>query len=598
MSDLPAHIYEFSDFRFDIVRRELRRNGEAISLTPKVLDTLRVLVQNHGQVVTKDKLMEDIWGDSFVEESGLLRNISVLRKALGEQDGDLPFIVTVPRQGYRFLAKVTTSGAVSGEVTVREQVRTRIVVEETKIEDEIRTLAVLPFKLIGGDASTSHMGLGMADALITKLSNIRKLRVRPTSAIIKYNDGMHDPLQAAEELDVESVIEGSIWQKGESVRINVQLVDRRRDAAQWAATFDENIANTFAVQDAISEKVAFALEFQLSSGERRRLAKRGTADLEAYRLFARALFLMHQFTPTHTGAAMPILEEAIERDPNFAMAHAYLTGCHLQKASFNVALAAEVEPIVRPLAQKTLGLDPELPAAHYAQAFVHLFLDWDMEKAEACFVKAVELNPNDATSSKHYGMYLFGAGRFDEGIEQAKKTRSLDPVTPSNTSHVGMAYYYAGRYEESIAWHRIALEMDPQFVNANIGLGWSLSKLGAHAEALAAIEQLIKISALPPGPNALAARGYVSATAGDKKLAASVLERLKDQSIGKFVSPIDMAAIHAALGDVDKAVSWLDRALAERSVWLIYLKIDPRFENLFAEPEFVKILGRICPGAN
>jgi TolB-like protein/Tfp pilus assembly protein PilF len=592
MTAETGHIYEFGKFRFDVVKRELRRGGDLVSLTPKVLDTLRVLIQNPGQTVTKDELMEEIWADSFVEESGLMRNISVLRKALGEQDGAVPFIVTVPRQGYRFLPDVRMVGDDgAGGFTVSERRRTRIVVEEHEVAGDHQALAVLPFKVLGGETVDAYFGLGMADALITKLSNIRGLRVRPTSSIVKYGSDSHDPLRAARELDVNSMIEGSIWQLGKRLRITVQLVSVADGASLWAEKFEDTSTDIFDIQDSISEKVAAALELRLSSGERKQLAKRGTENLEAYRLYAKALFHLHKFTPQNAETAMSLLEEAIRLDPGYALAHSCLLGCLLQKASFGVLDLSSIAERARKIAKKTMDLDPMLPEAHYGNASVSLYFDWDLAAAERSFKHAVQLSPNDANASKHYGMYLFIAGRFDEAVSQAKFTRELDPVTPGTTTHVGLVHYYARRFEESIGWHRIALEMDPHFVYSQIGLAWSLVKIGAFPEALAAVA--LVDDAAKNEPNVMAARGYTAAAAGDIKAAKKELNNLLDLSKRSVVSATDIAAIYAELGKTDEALTWLDKAVTERALWLVYLKVNPRFDKLRSDPRFEKILHRI-----
>jgi TolB-like protein/Flp pilus assembly protein TadD len=592
MSKSNCYIYEFGVFRLDLVKRELKQAGKIVSLTPKIFDTLRVLVQNQGQIVTKDSLMDEIWADTFVEESSLMRNISLLRKALGEQSEIAPFIVTVPGQGYRFLAQVREIfDDAEAVLIVHEQTRAKIVIEETVNANGFHSLAVLPFKTIGNKEENDYLGLGMADALITKLSNLKQLRVRPTSAVIKYGGFAQNPVEAGKELRVESLIEGSVWQLNERLRVTVQLVNIETEATVWAEKFDESFTDIFDIQDSISERVAAALEFQLTSGERRQLTKRETENLSAYQLFTRGLFYMHQFTPQATVKAIPYLEKAIETDPNYALAHAFLVGCYLQFASFNVASPAALEEKSRALAKKGLELDEALPAAHYAQAFIYLFFDWNFKAAEKSFRRAVELNPNDAIANKHYGMYLFAVGRFAEAIAHAKITQELDPVTPSNTAHVGLVYYYAKRYTEAIAWHRRALEMDAHFLNSQIGLAWAFTKKEMLREAVSVIEKISP--SLADEPNVIAARGYVYASAAETAKARKCLETLAEISKHRYVSACDVATIYAALGETEEAFAWLEKALEERAVWLIFLKNNPRFDSLRSDSRFDNLLQRI-----
>ena len=590
MNKSVGYIYEFGEFRLDLVKRELRRTGEIISMTPKVFDTLRVLVLSQGKVVTKDVLMEEIWADSFVEESGLMRNISVLRKALGEQTNSIPFIVTVPGQGYRFLAEVREI-LEDDVLIVQEQTRAKIVIEETETKNDFHSLAVLPFKTIGNKEENAYLGLGMADALITKLSNLKQLRVRPTSAVMKYGGLEQNPIEAGKELHVESVIEGSIWQISERLRITVQLVNIKDEAALWADKFDESFTDIFAIQDSISERVASALEFQLTNDERRQLAKRDTENLTAYQFLMRAFYLMNQFTPQSIEKAIPHLEKAIEIDPNYALAHSYLAGCNILFTTLNVAAPSMVADKVRSLTAKALALDATLPSAHYAQAFVHFFYDWDLKKAEKAFRHAIELNPTDALASKHYSIYLFSVGRFDEAITQAKITHHLDPLTPSNTAHLGLVYYFSRQYDEAIFWHRKALEIDAHFLNSQIGLAFTFAQKEMFSEALSAVDNID--IALHAEPSFVATHGYISAVAGETKTAHQCLKKILELSNQRFVSAYDIATIYAGLGEMKEPFMWLEKAIEERAVWLRYLKVDPRFDALRQDSRFDDLLQRV-----
>lgn len=580
-----SYLYEFGEFRLDLVKRELRREGELVAVTPKIFDTLRVLVQHQGEVVTKNLLMDEIWGDAFVEESGLMRNVSVLRKTLGEQS--VPFIVTVPGKGYRFVAEVREVPE-EDALIIDEQTRGKIVIEE---KSDFRSLAVLPFKTLGTAEENQYLALGMADALIIKLSNLKKLRVRPTSAVIKYGGLEQNPFKAGRELRVESVIEGNIWQLNERLRITVQLVNVADEVSLWADKFDEPLTDIFAIHDSISERVASALEFQLTGHERQQLTKRETESLTAYQLYSQGLYHFNHFSPQNIYLAISCFEQAVKTDPNYALAYAMLFGSQMTLAVLNLVPLSAISDGLRPLAVKAMELDPTLPAAHYASGFASFFLDWDLKEAEKSFQRAIELNPNDVMSNKHFSIYLYLTGRFAEALEFTQIAFELDPLAADLASNVGHTFYFAGRYDEAIRWHRKALEIDPHFVLAQVGLAFAFAYKKMFAEAFSAFAQVPPV--LRNEPTIIAAQAFLSALAGDQKQAREDLEKLSQFARQRYVSPFETAAVYAGLEDSAEAFAWLDKAFDERCFGLVSLKVDPRFNFLRKDPRFDNLLERI-----
>ncbi len=590
MSKSVGYIYEFGEFRLDLVKRELRRACEIISMTPKVFDTLRVLVLSQGKVVTKDVLMEEIWADSFVEESGLMRNISVLRKALGEQTNSIPFIVTVPGQGYRFLADVRE---ISGEdiLIVHEQTRARIVIEEKDSANGFHSLAVLPFKTIGNKEENGYLGLGMADSLITKLSNIKQLRVRPTSAVIKYSGLEQDPIEAGRDLRVESIIEGSIWQISEQLRVTVQLVNIKSQAALWADKFDESFTDIFAIQDSISERVASALEFKLTIDERKRLTKRETENLTAYQLYLRAFYQLNRLSAENTAQAVVNLEKAIATDPNYAPPYTALFSCMVLIGIFHTMPALVIADKARGLAAKALELDETLPAAHYSQGLSSLLFDWDFGQAEKSYLQAIKLNPNDAEAHRYYSFYLVIVGCNEEAIREAEIALGIDPLAHHLILQVSHVLYYTRRYDEAIAMYRKCLDAEPKFLLAQIGLARSYTEKGMFKEAFLVMDSID--SSLQENPRVITARGYISAKAGDTKNAGQAIEKLLELSLKIYVSSFDMAIVCAGLKDIEQALYWLEKAFAERSFLMPFLKPDPYFDSLRKDSRFDDMLKRI-----
>jgi TolB-like protein/Flp pilus assembly protein TadD len=467
--------------------------------------------------------------------------------------------------------------------------------EKTHIQPELKsdlhTLAVLPFKTLGNSEENQYLALGMADALITKLSNLRELRVRPTSAVIKYGGIEQNPIEAGRELRVESAIEGSVWQINDRLRVTVQMVNVEDETTLWAEKFDESLTDIFAIQDSISERVAKALEFKLSSNEKVQMSKRETENLTAYQLFTRALFYMHQYTPQDTKKAIPFLEKAIEVDSNYALAYAFLIGCYLQFATFNFAPPAEFADKSRFLAKIVSEIDDTLPAGHYAKAFVYMYFDWDFKRAEKSFLHAIELNPNDVLANKHYSYYLFVVGRFEEAIVQARLAFELDSQTPDVIANVANNYYYARRYDEAIEWHRKALEIEPQFRMSLLSLATIYAQKRMIVEACSMVDRMIPFA--QSEPSFIAVQGYIYAVLNKTAESQKCLQKLKNLSAKRYVSAYEIAAVYAGLEDSDKAFSYLEKAFQERSIGLLYLIADPRFDSLHNNERYNDLLRRI-----
>ncbi len=588
MSKSDVYIYEFGAFRLNLVRRELRCKGELVAITPKVFDTLRVLVQNRGEIVTKDSLMEEIWAESFVEESGLMRNISVLRKALGEQNQSAPFIVTVTGKGYRFLADVREVSDFSE--TDSADTKPTLYISANEPESPFRSLAVLPFKTLGGD-DNAYLGLGMADSLITRLSNLERLHVRPTGAVVKYGGIEQNPLEAAKDLRVESVIEGTIRQNGDRLRVTVQLVDVKNETTLWAEKFDESFTDIFDVQDLISERVAAALKFQLSIRELEHLTRRETENLTAYQLYLRAFYQLNNISEKGTAQAMAYLERAIEADPNYALAYTALFSCYVLIGLFNTLPSNAIAAKARGLAAKALELDETLPAAHYSQAFSCLLFDWNFAAADQSHQRAVELNPKDAETHRYYSFYLFLMRRDDEAIREAQTALEQHPLTHTLIMQLAHTFYYTRRYDEAIAMYRRCLEVEPDFLLVQLGLARSYTEKGMFKDAFSVIDKVHPV--LGNTPRLISARAYICAKSGETEAAHRAIEKLLEISANGYVSPFDIAIVFAGLNDVEQTLLWLEKAYDERSVLMPFLKADPYFDAVRFDSRFSDLLRRV-----
>jgi TolB-like protein/Flp pilus assembly protein TadD len=583
--------YEFGPFRLDFAERRLLRNGKPVPLAPKVLDTLLALIDSPGRLVYKDALMSCLWPDAFVEEATLARNISDLRKALGESPSDARYIETVPKSGYRFVAKVRLIEPDASIVIVERHIRSRVVFQE-ELSAEIRSIAILPFKPLGASDTDEHLGLGMADALITRLSNIRQIAVRPTSAVMKYAGTDHDPAAAGRELKVEAVLDGAIQRSGDRVRVTVQLVDVSSEIPLWADKFDEMFTDIFAVEDSISEQVAHSLTLRLTREERVLLGKRYTESSEAYELYLKGRYYWNKRTADGLEKAILSFHQAIDIDAGYALAYAGLADSYtfLGDVGLTAIQPKEAFSRAKEAAIRALEIDESLAEAHASLAHLHMHCyEWSL--ARRAFERSIELNPNYAHARQLLAFYLAFNGRLQEGAAEIRRALRLDPVSLSITADVGVIHYFAREYDLAIDWFRKALELDSNFDRAHFWLAAACEQKQMYNDAIAEYTTAIELSGGSLEAHASLAHSY--ARSGRRDRALEILKQVRDQSPRRYVSPYDLAIIHLGMGEFEKAILWLGYACDEHAGWMIYLTVDPRLDVIRPDPRFQEFLRRV-----
>jgi DNA-binding winged helix-turn-helix (wHTH) protein/TolB-like protein/tetratricopeptide (TPR) repeat protein len=647
MSTNPRHFYDFGPFRVDESERLLLRGEEIVPLTPKAFEMLLVLVECSGHVLTKEELMKRVWPDSFVEEANLSHNIYKLREALGEGSNGEKYIETVPRRGYRFVAKVTNVDDSGFELLVEEHSRARILVEEddstynamvsevipgergrqlleganlrrvrlskpilmiavaiiltgliatslylrkgrqsdsARAGTELHSIAVLPFKPLVKNEGDESLEMGMADTLISRLSNIKNLTVRPFSAVRKYTRLEDEVVQAGRDLKVDAVLDGSIQKSGDRVRVSVRLVQIEGGLVVWTEQFDERLTDIFAVQDSISVRVGNQLAPKLSGEEKVGLAKPATTNAGAYLSYLKGRYFFSKFDPANHQRAAQYFNEAIAKDPNYALAYAGLADTYGSSAVNNWLPSKEAYPKAKANAKKALEIDGTLAEAHTTSGAITMFYDLDWVTAEREYKRALELNPNYPQTYEVYSYFLSSIGRLNEGIEIAKRGLQVDPLSLPLSDDTAGAYYWARRYDEAIAQCQRSIELDPNRVPAYIYLGQSYEFQGRYDEALAAYQKAIELSERTS--NILGLLGHAYAVSGRRGEALKILDELKEMSAHGYVSPYDLAMLYTGLGDKDNAINQLSRAYEERAGWIITLKVEPMFDPLRSDPRF------------
>ncbi len=626
----PEKIYEFGDFRLDISERVLLRDGTPVVVTPKVFDLLCLLVENHGHLMEKDRLIKSLWPDSFVEEANLNVNVSALRRVLGESPTESQFIETVPRRGYRFVAAVSEveNRPVTPEPeqveraapTVPVQSPASVLVDQPiegaapqkrntrwvlwsaaictlliaaslvswrfthrSTNAPIRTLAVLPFRPVSAGTSDAALEIGMADALITRLSNSNQIVVRPTSSVVKYTGAETNTLAAGRELEVDAVLEGRVQRDNNRIRVTVQLLRVSEGAPIWAETFDDYFTNIFAVQDSISEKMADALAMHLSGRARELMAKRSTENTEAYQLYMQGRYLHFKYKFED---ARKFFEAAVEKDPEYPLAY---TGLALNYLALGLTTSERQEFMKKALAaaDKAIALDPELDEAHNALGWVKYLAQWDWSGAEHEFQRAIQLNQNNSQAHINYASVLSAQGKHEQALQEGLIALRLDPSSGDVYYNHILHLFHARRFDEALSMSKKGIEIDPEHPRWMTLIPRIYLAQGRFAEAIQETEHRVEGDELKRSPNL----GYAYARIGRRREAEMVLDAALHRA--DKLSNAAIAIIYTGMDDKEHALDWLEKAYQERDTIMTHLKVDPVFDNLRSEQRFKELLRRM-----
>jgi serine/threonine protein kinase/tetratricopeptide (TPR) repeat protein len=454
------------------------------------------------------------------------------------------------------------------------------------------TIAILPLKLMTAskseDTGDKYLSIGLADALITRLSNIRSLNVRPTSSVLRYGADDVNPLAAGRELCVDYVLDGRIKRAGGRIRISLQLLDVRQGASAWAQQFDERFTDVLNLEDAISAQVADALVPHLTGEERRRFKQRGTENPAAFEAYLRGRYHLNTFTEEGFAKAITSFQQAVSLDPHYALAYAGMADYYNWLAVWGVLPPHDCYRNASAAATKAIELDSELSEAYAALGFAVLVGDFDWARGEAACRRALELNPHNAQAHVWYSLQLTMEGRFEEGLAQAERGIELDPLTPFNHHNLGWCLYFARRYEESAAQYRRVTAAHPLYALAHYGFSWTLRYLGEHEESISESRRSVELST--KSSLVLLQQAQALAAAGLREDAETILAELLATTEQRHVSLYNVALLHCFFSEGEKALDCLERAYDEHDVWLVWLAVEPMFDGLRNDPRFTALL--------
>jgi TolB-like protein/DNA-binding winged helix-turn-helix (wHTH) protein/Tfp pilus assembly protein PilF len=636
-------VYEFGKFVLDPEGRTLFSDGKPVHLPAKEFETLLLLVENNHKALSKDEMMGVLWRDSFVEESNLAKQISRLRKILNS-DGK-QFIETLPKHGYRFSAdiRLTTPAAEEPDSLERPPIEKLDFTLESGAEDQppespakpkmalrapviallafmgllslsflyiyirwettppagkIKSIAVLPLKPLTAEEKNKVLGLGLADALITKLGSLKQIVVRPTGAVARFAEAPEDSLEIGRKLGVDAVLEGTIQESEGRLRVNARLIRTDSGLQLWAEKFDEPANEIFALQDALSSNIAKALAFELTDTENELFARRGTHNTEAYEKYLRGRFYQRQNTPEGLNRSMEFYEQAIALDPKFADAHAGIADANIIMFNFSIRPAEQTIPRARESVNRALQLDPNAPQAYTSLALIQFLIDRDWTEAEKSLKRAIELNPNNADAYHRYAYFLMRLGRFDESLQKAEKALELNPLSNIVQSGIGLTYLCAKRYPEAISHLEKTAAENPQFSHPMWLLGIAYEGIG---DAEKSFEADLKAEEIEGGRELVAklrerrhAAGISAANRFWLEETIRAKEASRNSSTGETqygdVTALFIAHRAAIVKDREQTLRWLERSLEERDPVLSSVRFFAMYDFVRDDPRFQAIL--------
>ena len=578
-------ILRFDVFEFDVRTGELRKNGARLRLQGQPLQVLGALLRRPGELVTREELRDEIWtADTFVDFDHSLHNaIARIREVLADSATSPRYIETLPRRGYRFIFTVEETSL--GNSSLHPQAR------PGSEPSRIQAIAVLPLEDTSANPGEEYFAESMTEALITCLAKIKGLRVISRTSAMQYKGARKLLPQIARELNVDAIIEGSVMRAGQRIRITAQLIHAASDQHLWAESYERDFRDILAVQNDIAQKVANEVKIALTPEERARLENAPRVDPRAHELYLKARYYWNKRTDDSVKRALAAFQSALDQDPTYAPGYAGMADCYNILGYYNALQPLEAYRRGRAAALKALELDDSLAEAHATLGVVKRDFEWDWSGAEAEFDRALALNPGCVEAYHWRGTLFSMLGRHAEALREKMRALATDPLSVVIRTDLARMSYFARDYDQAVKEFRAALEMDPNFGSAHLWLAHVYEQKALFEEAVRELK--IGIDLYGDSTYALAKLGHAYAIAAKTEEARAILKQLHALSNDRYVSPYDIAVIHAGLRERDEAFRWLQEALEQRSPWLGYANIDPQWDGLRDDSRFRELLKRI-----
>jgi TolB-like protein/DNA-binding winged helix-turn-helix (wHTH) protein/Tfp pilus assembly protein PilF len=640
------------DFELDARSYQLRHSGRRLKLERIPMELLLLLIEQRGQIVSREQIVERVWGkDVFLDtDNSINAAIRKIRQVLKDDPEQPRFVQTVTGRGYRFIAPVRELGPSSVElqaisVPASGEGSSSAEIVNDRVDDRVARaplegrrpilallvpavsvvliaalagyfqwfrprprpetsnarlmLAVLPFENLTGDAGQDYFSDGLTEEMITRLGNLdpQHLGVIARTSVMHYKNSPEKLDQIGRELGVQYVLEGSIRRDSEKVRITAQLIEAKDQTHLWARQYDREVSHLLTLEAEIAREIADEIQNTLgdrkgagSPGELSSSTQNSPPTYEAYDLYLKGQYFFNKRSIEGFRRAVDYYQQAIARDPNYARAYAGLADSYALIGGYSAAPQTEFMPKARAAALRAVELDPSLPEAHTALALVVQNYDWDWQTSEKEFRRAIALNPNYATAHHWYAEHLTWLGRFDEAFRESENARQLDPLSLIIATDRGAMFYYSRQYDRAIAQFLAVREMDPDFPHSAM-IMHAYDQKGMFAEVLAETETARKANG--DAPWLLSEEAYAYGRTGQAARAREDLAKLEKWNRRQ---PVDAGAFvgpYIALGDKDRAFFWLEKAYTQHSNALTWLKVSPIYDPLRSDPRFQDLLRRV-----
>lgn len=451
-----------------------------------------------------------------------------------------------------------------------------------------KRLAVLPLENISANAADEYFSDGMTDEIISTLSQITDFRVIARTSVLRYKGTRIGIAEICRELGVESVVVGSVRKNDDDLRISVQLVDADKEEPIWSQVYDRKFEDVFAIQTDIAKKVSESLKVRIAGADTKGMERKEMGSMEAYTHYLRGRYFLAKRTEGDLGKAAESFRRAIATEPAYAAAYAGLADTLSVLALLEFRAPRDVLPEAMMAAERAIELDDRLGEAYTSRGLVRFQYEWDWERAEADFEKAISLNRSYAPVRHFYADFLKAMGRFDEALEQIRFAQELDPLSLAINTGVGHVLYLSRKYDDAIEQYRKTVELDPAFLQARLWFGRPYLQKGLHDEAISELKEAVRLSSRSTIALSMMAQAFASS--GKRTEALELLSELKGRSRSRYVSSYWIAAIYNALGDNDEVFTWFERAVRERSSWLVWINVEPRFDRLRSDDRFKALL--------
>lgn len=575
--NMPSERVQFGAFVLDVDRYELTRAGKPVRLERIPMDLLILLVREKGRLVSREEIIERLWGRNlyFDTDNSINTAVRKIRNSLGDDAGNPQYVETVLGKGYRF----------KGHVVIATKVETvQVETEQSRV-----MLAVLPFENLSGDPGQEYFSDGLTEETIMRLGQMspRRMGVIARTSSMAYKQTDKSVAQIGRELGVDYVLEGSVRRDGAQVRITAQLIRAQDQTHLWAEKYDRQLPGILDIHGEIGAAIADQVKLELESEDRRHLVRNASRSPEAHDLYLRGRYHFAKFNLLDAQKAARYFQQASELDPSFSLAHSGLVDTQIVFVLSGDVAASEVSSTVTSAITQALRLDPESAEAHTADSTAKLFLDWNFKASELAARRAIHLNENYSLAHVYLAHVFSNTGRYDEALASIQKAMMLDPLSLFVGAMRGQFLYHAGQDLASVEQFNATLGMESRFWIGQICAAKVYEKLGMHSEALVACDLAWQFSG--GNSEALSLAGYVHAVAGNNAKAEEYIHQMLERRKERYVPPYNVALVFAGLGETERALYWLGHALEERDVHMPFL-LDYKWDEMRSKAEFQKLL--------